>query len=151
MLRWSETVLGVLYSFEKKSYWLIMLKYSTGIYPNPATQALSESQGAEIEHQDNCRKAELCTSLLSWNLNLNMSRTFLGLLEIRTVCSMNGSHISFLVILPKKVPCFAKAVLSPSEKLVAHQQWVWYIYCAAAWKSELGPASQRQGIEMGGY
>ena len=42
-----------------------MLKYDIGIYPNPATQALSESQGAEIEHQDNCRKADVCTSLLS--------------------------------------------------------------------------------------
>ena len=99
-----------------------MLKYDIGIYPNPATQALSESQGAEIEHQDNCRKADVCTSLLTWNLNLNMSRTFLGLLEIRTVCLIKGSYISFLMFLPKEVPRFAKAVLSPSEKLVAHQQ-----------------------------
>ena len=66
-------------------------------------------------------------------------------------CSMKGSYNSFLTILPKEVPRFAKAVLSPSEKLVAHQQWVCYIYCAPAWKSELGPASQRQGIEMGGW
>ena len=93
MLRWNETVFGVLYSFEGKNCWLMVLRYIIGIYPDPPTQALLEIQGAEIEHQDNCRKAEVCTSLLSWNLNLNISRTFLGLLEIRTVCSMKGSYI----------------------------------------------------------